>query len=123
MRNRPNSKFSMLAPLMIIALLLAFTPAWSADRLAGEMSYRLGKKEVPKEAIEKVGFFQGIKNEWVKIQNEQTYRYSSYIAAPDMVVSFEQQEFDPIRIPPASIVKLIILDANVIELILIQRSE
>jgi hypothetical protein len=122
MKNRLNKKLSILAPLMIIALLLAFTPAWSADNSVPDRSYRLGYKEVPEGAYEKVGFFYGIEKVRVKLKDQETYRVSSYIAAPDMTTSFEGEEFDPVRIPPASIVKLIILDAEVIEIILMQRS-
>lgn len=122
MKNILPRNFLMLVFMMFIALLFAVTPAWSSDRLAAGKTYRFGKKEVTQAMIEKVGFFHGVKHGRVKIKDQKTYRIRTYIAAPGMIISFQEQLIDLLRIPPSSIVKLIIIDAEVIEIILMRRS-
>ncbi|MBE0502085.1 MAG: hypothetical protein IBX47_11675 [Desulfuromonadales bacterium] len=122
MKNTINNSLFVLTPLLFIALLFTATPAWSADKLAGEIPYRFGNREIPERAIEKTGFFKGVVDGLVRLQDEVTYRTASYLAAPGMIVTKQGVEIDPAQINPSSIVKLIIVDAEVVEIILLRES-
>jgi hypothetical protein len=122
MKNTINNSLFVLTPLLFIALLFTATPAWSADKLAGEMPHRFANKKTPEKAIEKTGFFHGVVDARVRLKDQETYRITSYLAAPGMIVTKHGVEIDPAQINPSSIVKLIIIDAEVVEIILLRES-
>ena len=110
--------------LLFIALLIVVAPAWSASKArAGDTSHRFSNNpEMAKKAIEKLGYFHGIEKGRVILTDQKTYRKSMYIAAQDMIFTDQGQEIDVLEIWPSSLVKLILINFEVVEIILLQES-
>lgn len=118
-----NIRFFGFVSLTLTALLLTATPVWSAQTRAGDTSHRFGgEKAAYKGAIEKTGFYNGIVRERVTIQDEKSYRKLTYIVAKSMTVTHQEQVIEWQSLLPHSIVKLIIVDAEVVEIVLLQES-
>lgn len=78
-------------------------------------------------AIIKDGFYGGIENNRVTLVDTNTYRKSTYRLAPDYKILHGNHEIDweqlgLIRIPPDSIVRLVLFDGQVHEIILLEVS-
>lgn len=113
----------MCASLLLIAMLFLATPIWADRTRAGDTSHRFGdKKAAYRGAIEKIGFYVGIDRERVSILDESSYKKLRYIVASHMIVTHQEQEIEWQSLLPHSIVKLIIVDAEVVEIVLLQES-
>lgn len=144
-----NSKALGLISFGIALLLCVATPAWSAQFRAKAVDERAGTSKARAEAaagqtraqlsakyagkaVEKTGFYKEIANDRVSILDEKSYRKLTYMVGKDMIVTIvtqgpeqEQelvQEIEPGALLPHSIVKLIIVDAEVVEIVLLQES-
>ncbi|MBE0501455.1 MAG: hypothetical protein IBX47_08435 [Desulfuromonadales bacterium] len=101
---------------LFILLLLLVPPVWSSSTKTNLST----KQKVDELAIEKTGFFKGVVDGLVRLQDEATYRITSYLAAPGMIVTKQGVEIDLAQLNNSPIVKLIIVDAEVIEIILLR---
>ena len=120
-----NVRFFMIFVLQLALFFLVAAPVWSEQTRAGDTSHRFGdKKAAYKSAIEKTGFYVGIVNERVTILNEKSYKKLTYMVGKNMIVTYQDQEIEIEwqSLLPHSIVKLIIVDAEVVEIVLIQES-
>ena len=123
MNKITNRQFVKIATLLFLTLLLAATPVCSAEKRAGDTSHRFGgEKATYKSAIEKTGFYNGIVRERVTILDEKSYKKLKYIVHSNMIVTYQDQEIEWQSLLPHSIVMLIIVDAEVVEIILLQES-
>lgn len=112
-----------LASFVLVTMLIFVAPAWSSKSRAGDTSHRFGdKKAAYRGAIEKTGFYIGIDRERVSILDETSYKKLRYIVASHMIVTHQEQEIEWQSLLPHSIVKLIIVDAEVVEIVLLQES-
>ena len=123
MNTTINIKQFGLASLLLATLLLIATPVCSAEKRAGDTSHRFGgEKATYRSAIEKTGFYNGIVKERVTILDEKSYKKLKYIVNSNMIVTYQDQEIEWQSLLPHSIVKLIIVDAEVVEIVLLQES-
>lgn len=115
-----KSKALGLAALVLAALMLTVTPTWAEQKRAGDTSHRFDrKKDVQRTEIRKIGFYSGIRNGFVKLKEDVTRKKLSYIANKNLVFTHKGQEVDPVRFWPSAIVELVIVDAEVVEIILL----
>ena len=123
MNKTITRNFFGFVSLLLAVLVFTATPVCSAEKRAGDTSHRFGgEKATYKSAIEKVGFYNGIIKERVTILDENSYRKLKYIVHSNMIVTYQEQEIEWQSLLPHSIVKLIIVDAEVVEIILLQES-
>ena len=126
-------RFPHLGSLMFVAVLLLFTPIFSAHAQPGDELPRDGAtQKVYVGAIEMDGFYLNISRDLVTIIDMKSYRKKSYSAAVNMIITQQSHdnenseaprlEIDQKSLLPHSIVKLIVVDAEVVEIILIQES-
>lgn len=121
-KTKSNNLYVMVS-LVLAALLLMVAPAWSDQKRAGDTSHRFGGKQAAyKAAIEKTGFYKGVVRERVTILDEKSYRKLTYMVASNMIVTYQEQQIEQMSLLPDSIVKLIIVDAEVVEIVLLQES-
>ena len=114
-----NKCFSLIL-LVLAALLVMAAPVWSAKIEAKNSKHHVVEKQDKyKDAIEKVGFYGGIKDGLLTIINEKTYRKQTYLASEKMIVMHEDLEITLDKILDLSIVKMIIIDAEVVEIVLL----
>ena len=128
-----DKSFPRQVSMLLVAILLMVTPTLSVHAQTGDDSPRYGADQRSYEgAIEKVGFYLNISRDRVTIIDEKSYRKRSYQMAADMIITRQNQDYKNSQEPrveidqrslfPHSLVKLIVVDAEVIELILIQES-
>jgi len=73
-------------------------------------------------AIEKVGFFNGYSGDRVGLVEENTYRKLSFVVDEKMQVFYENQPVDRNGLLIHSLVKLVLVDGIVVEIVLLQES-
>ena len=123
MNKTVKVQLSRIFAMQLALFFLVAAPVWSAQTRAGDTSHRFAdKKEAYKSAIEKTGFYNGIVNERVTILDEKSYKKMTYLIDPSMTVTYQEQEIEWQSLLPHSIVKLIVIDAEVVEIVLIQES-
>lgn len=122
-----------LGSLLFVVILLLLTPTLSVCAQTGDDLPRYGAaQKVYAGAIEKVGFYLNISRDRVTIVDMKSYRKRSYLVADDMIITKQAQNNNMSESPRLeinqgnifihSIVKLIVVDAEVVEIILIQES-
>ncbi len=120
MSNTTNIKFFGLASLILAVLLLTVTPTWSGQKRTGSSSqYFADNGGSYSQAMKKTGYYYGIVNGFVKLEEDKTWRKLSYLASEEIIFTYEGQDVDPLRLWPAGFVELIIVDAEVVEVILL----
>jgi hypothetical protein len=102
---------------LVLALLLAMSAA--PEPVFSATGSRQAKKPV---ALEKEAFFVGISNGRVTIIEQKSYLQLYYSMAPSAKMTFAGKDIDSNRVPKHSIVRLILLDDIVQEIILVRKA-
>ena len=132
--NRGIMKTKRILLIVTLILLAGLTVAHAAkytgrNNDTGEKKYQsdTGEKtyqsaEADPRAVVKEGFYGGVSKERITLKNMKTHKKASYRLEPDYRNFFNEQEFELRRIPPSSIIKLILIEGQVREIILLEMS-
>ena len=140
MNSVMNVKAVLCRAILVLALILfCFAPAMAAakkerqfvrpDALV-EVAPAEEKDEVKAvptaeqnpRSILKSGFFAGIRDGKVSLIDMKSYRKRAYRLKEDYLLFYGEEEIELYNIPPSSIVKLIMIEGQVWEIILLQRA-
>jgi hypothetical protein len=118
--------------VMIVLLLLSTLSSPSAWAETGR-SLQSVNPEAYRLAIKKTGFYYGVANGLVSLMDRKSHKTTSYFSGPEMIFTRYPEALDvkakrdpdnlveikPESLPMHSIVQLIIINAEVVEIILI----
>ncbi len=116
--------------LVLVVLLLLSSPSVCAETSRSPLSVN---SEAYRLALKKTGFYLGVERGMVRLMDEKSYNTSSYVAASEMIFTKYAENLDinakrdpdnrveikPESVLSHSIVQLIIINAEVVEIILL----
>ena len=114
-----------LFSILMISLSLLFStfvvvPVVKADESTAVTRHPVA--ETNPLAVTKEGFFYGIDRGRIALADVDSGRKSSYRIEEDYRIFFENEEIPLAQIPPHSLVKLVLIEGQVREMILLLRS-
>lgn len=112
---------SLVAPADCFAAMANIRPSSGEQVQPAKTSGYVSAAENPL-AITKEGFFVGKLKGRIVIQQTGTYREVSYLPTENMVVTHNEEEIELRNLLVHSIVKLVLIDGMVAEIILIEES-